>query len=133
MGKTILGQSGEDTAQSTSALQEAWLPPANYCSKHIQGHQSAFLHQSIYLPRVQKTSASPWHTPAGFLLVDLQVPMREEMGKVLGQDREMHGVTARVKSRWREKKGWSSTPGFPIIIFNIFAATTPTSAPGSHP
>lgn len=25
--------------------------------------------------------------------------------KVLGQDGEMHGFTAQVKSKWREKKG----------------------------
>lgn len=52
MGRTILGQSGEDTAQSTSALQEARLPPANYCSKHIHTPKvPSCIKASIYLGR----------------------------------------------------------------------------------
>lgn len=116
-------QSGEDTAQSTSPLQEAQLPPANYWAKHIQGHHTPTVSScpkaSIYLEwkkhqLAHGTSSRAVHT---LLLMDLGVLMTERRwAKVLGQDREMHKFTAQAK--WREKEGWSSAPGlvFPLVF-----------------
>lgn len=50
------------------------------------------------------------------------MPVTDRWAKVLGQDREMQGLVAQVKSRWRERKGWLEAPlqgcFFPVYLLN---------------